>query len=217
MARARLSIAWVTDSELVARARDGDTHAFAELMERHGQAVYRAALAALGSPADAEEVAQESFLRAYRRLDTFREECEFPDMDVGNRMARRIEPAAQPGAPMATIRSASGNAGAEPATCGPTCEEALIAAEEQRNMTRLIRTLPARLRDPLLLVAACRAELQGDGGDARRPRGHAQMEGLRGTASAQEEAREAGLFAMSHGAARLSRRSHRSCRARHGR
>ena len=41
----------------------------------------------------------------------------------------------------------------EPVTCGPTSEEALIAAEQYRNTTRLIRALPTRLRDPLLLIA----------------------------------------------------------------
>ena len=52
----------VTDGELVELARTGDTAAFGELVSRHKLAVYRAALAALDSPADAEDVAQEAFI-----------------------------------------------------------------------------------------------------------------------------------------------------------
>jgi RNA polymerase sigma-70 factor, ECF subfamily len=56
----------VTDDDLVARAREGDTAAFGELVLRHQAAVHRAALAATGSTADADDVAQEAFLLAYR-------------------------------------------------------------------------------------------------------------------------------------------------------
>lgn len=58
----------VTDSELVDRARHGDSGAFGDLVDRHRDAVYRAALAALRSPADAEDVAQEAFVIAYEKL-----------------------------------------------------------------------------------------------------------------------------------------------------
>jgi len=67
----------VTDAELVERARQGDCAAFGDLVDRHRAAVYRAALAALGSAADAEDAAQEAFLTAYRRLDGFRGDASF--------------------------------------------------------------------------------------------------------------------------------------------
>lgn len=62
----------MTDADLVARACEGDDAAFGELVRRHHAAVYRAALAALGSPADAEDAAQDALLSAYRRLSGFR-------------------------------------------------------------------------------------------------------------------------------------------------
>ena len=65
----------MTDGELVEQVRAGDTAAFGELVERHQAAVYRAALAVLGSPADAEDVAQEALVLAYRRIDQFRGEA----------------------------------------------------------------------------------------------------------------------------------------------
>ena len=62
-----MSIVCVSDLELVALARQGDPAAFGELVDRHRSAVYRAALAALGSHADAEDAAQDTFFVAYRR------------------------------------------------------------------------------------------------------------------------------------------------------
>jgi len=67
----------VTDLELVSRARTGDTAAFGELVERHRTAVFRAALAVLGTPADAEDVAQEACVLAFRKLDGFRGDASF--------------------------------------------------------------------------------------------------------------------------------------------
>ncbi|MGE5245854.1 MAG: RNA polymerase sigma factor [Betaproteobacteria bacterium] len=72
-----MSIVRVSDDELVARARRGDQAAFGELVDRHRAAVYRAALAALGSHADADDAAQEAFVAAFSRLDRFRGESTF--------------------------------------------------------------------------------------------------------------------------------------------
>jgi RNA polymerase sigma-70 factor (ECF subfamily) len=67
----------VNDAELVARARDGDHAAFGELVDRHRSAVYRAALAALSSHAEAEDAAQDAFVLAWRRLGSFRGDASF--------------------------------------------------------------------------------------------------------------------------------------------
>jgi RNA polymerase sigma-70 factor (ECF subfamily) len=67
----------VTDGDLVARARDGDQAAFGELVSRHRTAVYRAAMAALGSRAEADDAAQDAFVMAWRRLASFRGEASF--------------------------------------------------------------------------------------------------------------------------------------------
>lgn len=67
----------MTDAELVLMARQGDTDAFDQLVTRHQAAAYRAALAALRSPQDAEEAAQDAFVRAWARLDRFRGDASF--------------------------------------------------------------------------------------------------------------------------------------------
>ena len=77
VATIEVSIGCVSDADLVVRAREGDTEAFGELVTRHQTAVFRAALAALGSAADAEDVTQEAFISAYRRLSSFRGDASF--------------------------------------------------------------------------------------------------------------------------------------------
>ena len=71
------SIPGVSDAELFEQARAGDRAAFGELVERHQQAVFRAAFAALRSREDAEEVAQEAFIAAFQKLGSFRGEASF--------------------------------------------------------------------------------------------------------------------------------------------
>lgn len=61
----------VSDIELLRRARGGDRDAFGVLVLRYQDAVYAAAWAILKSREDAEDAAQESFLRAWRGLDRF--------------------------------------------------------------------------------------------------------------------------------------------------
>src|SRR5215211_5322163 len=71
------SIERVTDEELVLLARQGDPDAFDQLVARHQTAVYRAALAALRVREDAEEVAQDAFVRAWKSLGRFRGDSAF--------------------------------------------------------------------------------------------------------------------------------------------
>ena len=66
-----------TDAAAVALARDGDSDAFRALVERHSRAVYRLAYRMTGSPTDAEDVVQETFLRAYRQLARFESRANF--------------------------------------------------------------------------------------------------------------------------------------------
>jgi RNA polymerase sigma-70 factor (ECF subfamily) len=66
-----------TDAATVALARDGDSEAFRALVERHGRAVYRLAYRMTGSAQDAEDVVQETFLKAYRQLSRFESRANF--------------------------------------------------------------------------------------------------------------------------------------------
>ena len=61
-----------TDSGLVERARHGDVRAYEELVRRYQDVAFRLAYTILGSAEEAEDEAQEGFVRAYRALDRFR-------------------------------------------------------------------------------------------------------------------------------------------------
>src|SRR5512145_1862254 len=66
-----------TDAAAVALARGGDSEAFRALVERHSRAVFRLAHRMTGNAHDAEDVVQETFLRAYRQLGRFESRANF--------------------------------------------------------------------------------------------------------------------------------------------
>jgi len=62
---------------VLARARQGDSDAFRVLVERHSRSVFRLAFRMTGNEQDAEDVVQESFLRAFRQLGRFESRANF--------------------------------------------------------------------------------------------------------------------------------------------
>jgi len=62
----------IAEESLLTRAREGDVRAYEELVERHQETAFRVAWLITRSSADAEEAAQDAFLKAYRSLDRFR-------------------------------------------------------------------------------------------------------------------------------------------------
>jgi RNA polymerase sigma-70 factor (ECF subfamily) len=67
----------MTDAMLVRRVLGGDTTAFTMLIDRHSPACLRFARRLLGNEQDAEDAAQEAFLRAYRALGRYEEREQF--------------------------------------------------------------------------------------------------------------------------------------------
>src|ERR1700676_331349 len=61
----------------VERAQSGDSDAFRLLVEQHSRAVFRLAFRMTSNEQDAEDVVQETFLRAYRRIGNFDERASF--------------------------------------------------------------------------------------------------------------------------------------------
>ena len=62
---------------LVRRVQSGEADAFEELVKAHEKPVYNLALRLVGNPQDAEDMAQEAFLKVYRSLPEFRGESKF--------------------------------------------------------------------------------------------------------------------------------------------
>ena len=67
----------MTDAELVTKTRNGDSEAFGELVARYYDGCWRFAYHMLGERADAEDVLQETFLRAYLALGRYDERDQF--------------------------------------------------------------------------------------------------------------------------------------------
>jgi RNA polymerase sigma-70 factor (ECF subfamily) len=65
------------DAALVARAQEGDLAAFEQLVRRHQRYVFNVAYRVLGDTAEAEDVTQEAFVRAWKGLPGFRGRAQF--------------------------------------------------------------------------------------------------------------------------------------------
>jgi len=149
----RGSISRVNDRELVERALNGDASAFDELVLRYGPAAYRAAVAALGSSMDAEDVMQDAFMLAYRKLSHFRGDASFKTWLLTITWRRALRRRQNPARRLYHFISSRDFLSEAPGP-EPSAEHVLIAREMQQQLRRLIRALPARLRDPFLLAAS---------------------------------------------------------------
>lgn len=147
------------DLDLVRRAQRGDTAAFGELVERHRRSVFRAAVAVLGSAAEADDVAQDAFVTAFRKLEGFRGEASFKTwllaitwrkgLDHRQSVARWL----QRRAPHRTTDDGEEIDPMDRLTdSARSPEEGVMTAQLQRRLRSLIATLPKKLRDPLLLA-----------------------------------------------------------------
>jgi len=66
-----------SDSVAIARVRAGDGDAYRALVERHSRGVFRLAFRMTGNEQDAEDIVQETFLRAYRQLHRYESRASF--------------------------------------------------------------------------------------------------------------------------------------------
>lgn len=71
------SLAAIDESTLVAQAREGDSIAFGELVRRYEGKIFRLAQHVTQNREDAEDVLQETFMKAYEHLDQFKGDSKF--------------------------------------------------------------------------------------------------------------------------------------------
>lgn len=138
------------EDALLARARDGDMDAFAELVMLHADRLF-ATLRGFGlSESEAQEVAQETFLRAWRALPSFEGRAQFFTwlFRIGfNESQRRL--ARRPPAGMEVTGEADPLLDLADRSPGPA---ALAEAEELRAAIRhALGELPLELRAPVVL------------------------------------------------------------------
>jgi RNA polymerase sigma-70 factor, ECF subfamily len=146
--------------ELVRRAQAGDEQAFGQLVERNRRAVYRAAYAALGSAEDADDVAQETFVTVYQKLNGFRGEASFKTwlLAIAWRKALDRRRSVTRWLRMTITHDRLPDDAPEMIDRIPSParsqEEGLASDELQRMVKQLIGTLPRKLRDSLLLAGS---------------------------------------------------------------
>ncbi|HTQ53430.1 MAG TPA: sigma-70 family RNA polymerase sigma factor [Bryobacteraceae bacterium] len=145
----------LTDSVAVAQARAGDAGAFRVLVERHSRNLFRLAFRMTRHEQDAEDVVQETFLRAYRQLSKFDERSSFGtwlyriaanySLDLIRARKRRgeqTEPAAEEGTPdpMQVLPDES-----------PTPDRLALSAEVERKVAGVLDELSQMERTAFVL------------------------------------------------------------------
>jgi RNA polymerase sigma-70 factor, ECF subfamily len=144
----------VSDAELIELARNGDRAAFGALVERYQQVVFRTALVALRSPQDAEEVAQEAFVSAFRKLESYRGDASFKTWLLTITWNRAMDHRRGVGEWLKRFVSPDGDRPLDLASGQPSHESLLIAAESRREVRRMLLKLPAKYREALMLSAS---------------------------------------------------------------
>jgi RNA polymerase sigma-70 factor (ECF subfamily) len=142
------------DSELVERARRGDEGAYEELVRAHQGIAFRTAYVIAGNASDAEEAAQEAFVKAYRALGRFRRGSPFRPWllrIVANEARNRRRSAGRRAA--LSLRAAADESSGDAA---PSPEGVLLADEERGRLFAAVN----ELREEERLVIACRFFLE---------------------------------------------------------
>ncbi len=101
----------MSDGEIIALVRGGDTGAFADLVRRHQDRVYGMALRTTGRSEDAEDLAQEVFLSVFRGLAGFKGDAQFTTWlyrIAWNRCADWLRKNRKPGRRTTTLEEADG-------------------------------------------------------------------------------------------------------------
>jgi RNA polymerase sigma-70 factor (ECF subfamily) len=138
------------DERLAALAAGGDRDAFDALVTRHRQAVYRLCWSAAGNAADADDAAQETFVRVYRSLPSYDPARPFGPWlrKIAWNCGLSVRRDGNAGVP----RVAEGDA-PEAVDPAPGPEEAAAGNEERRRVADAMAGLPAELRMVMVLRA----------------------------------------------------------------
>jgi RNA polymerase sigma-70 factor (ECF subfamily) len=127
------------DSELFARAQRGDTAAYEEIVQRYQQVAFRTAYMITSSAAEAEDAAQDGFMKAYRALAGFR-----AGADPRPWLLRIVANEARN-----RVRSSGRRHGLElrladdfrPGDAAPSPEAAAVASEDHQRLLALVNAL----------------------------------------------------------------------------
>jgi RNA polymerase sigma-70 factor (ECF subfamily) len=146
------------DAELFARAQRGETAAYEEIVQRYQQMAFRTAYVITGSAADAEDAAQDAFVKAYRGLSSFRPGSEprpWLLKIVTNEARNRVRSIGR--RQKVELRLAEGF---RPGGAAPSPEAAALAAEASKRLLGLVNELSDE--DRLVIASRYFLELSGE-------------------------------------------------------
>ena len=141
-----------TDDQLIRLCLEGEQRAFDTLAARHHRGVYNVVYRMLGNAEDAADLTQETFLRVYTRLDTFRQGAPFvawvrriaTNLCIDHLRRRGETTVSLDQQVEAGIEQADTSAGASP-------EDKLEMTEDARRVMAAVQALPGKQRAVLVL------------------------------------------------------------------
>jgi RNA polymerase sigma-70 factor (ECF subfamily) len=137
------------ETDLIGRAKRGDTHAYEELVYAHQGIAFRTAYVIAGNAADAEEAAQDGFVKAWRALGRFREGAPFRPwllQIVANEARNRRRSAGR--RTHLLLRAATEEPSGDAA---PSPEASLLSAETRETLLAAVNELPDDQRTVIAL------------------------------------------------------------------
>jgi len=144
------------EAQIIVSILGGETQLYHELIRPYERSVYMMALSFVKNEADAEDVAQETFLKAFHHLASFRSEAKFSTWLVGialNEARSRLRRAAS--VRMASIDNTSQEGGRIPPAIlrdwREVPSEALERMEVQQMLQKAIISLPEKYREVFVL------------------------------------------------------------------
>lgn len=141
------------DQELIDACLAGRTEAFGRLVVRYQDRLYHTLIGVLGSPDDARDAAQDAFVHAFRKLDTFRGNSAFYSWLFRIAINTAISQKRRNRRLHASIEAARENAGIEPTDNRPDARpsHALETTEQQQLVQEALSQLADEYRTVLVL------------------------------------------------------------------
>ncbi|MFC1521340.1 RNA polymerase sigma factor [Elusimicrobiota bacterium] len=144
------------DLMLIRRSAAGDQHAFRELVEKHHGNIYNLCLSITASTQDAEDLTQETFLKAHARLSDFRPGKKFSSwlysiaLNKCRNLLRRRKIVRFVSFGFVRGEDVRGRE-IDPPDTGPSIEAILERREMETLISKLVRKLPEQLKEVFML------------------------------------------------------------------
>lgn len=142
-----------SDAELIDSCLRGQPDAFGVLVRRYQDRLYHSLFRILGSAEDAQDIAQEAFVQAFQKLDTFRGDAKFYSWLFRIAYNAAISMKRKSRLKTVSVEGVRENSGREPQDQHPETapSHALELTEQQTLVQRALAELPDEYRVPLIL------------------------------------------------------------------